>query len=216
MKNYIITSLILFFMIIFSCDKKEQPLVPQQLTIDELNKLGWNHFSINEFEDAISYFNQSLTKDSTNVSAAVGKGWTLLLQDDNAENATDIEFYFLKGELDATWKNDARCGFVVFRYVNAQYVEIENLVDLILAENPGYFFQYKPEIDWHDLLLIKAQAFFFIEEYVHAWYAVSQLTSVYALDPDDYRTWKVNGVTYFSFEAALSKVIEILSDIYKD
>lgn len=207
--------IILIIISIISCERKtEPPIVVQELSFDRLNSLGWQEFSIEKYNTSITYFDQVLAKDSINTTANIGKGWSLLMLDIN--DLDSIEVFLRKGLKDAAWKSDARCGLAVIRFHQQQYTEIETLIDLVLADKPEYFFQYKPTIDWHDLLLLKAQAFFFIEEYNKAWYTIQRLTAVYSLNPNDHSSWIVDEKKYFSFEAALSKVIEFLSDLYKE
>ncbi|MBN2010052.1 hypothetical protein JW960_11975 [candidate division KSB1 bacterium] len=197
-----------------SCDRSEKPVaVEENYSMTELLQRGWLAFSGQEYDNALTYFEKAFEKDSAQVEASIGRGWTLLMLDQGEITAS--ERLFLKGVQNATWKSDARCGLVVIRFLQEQYSEIENLVDLIIADRPDYFFKYKPTIDWHDLLLIKAQAYFHDDDYQKAWDAIQEITSVFRLDPNNHHTWIVDNVTYFSFEAALAKVIEILSELYR-
>ena len=213
MKSFSILSIISFMVITFYC-AKDPPLTSSKVPIEQLNTLGWAEFSAGNYNGSLTYFNKVLSEYSDNVSANVGKGWLLLMQ--NHDDLSAIANHLQKGVLDDNWKADARCGLAVTKLIQKQYSYIEVLVDLILNDYPDYFFQYKPSIDWHDLLVVKAQAYFMTKKYDLAWETIQQLTSDYALNPEDPKSWVVNETVYFSFEAALSKIIEILTNTYRE
>jgi hypothetical protein len=197
------------------CNRFEKPIIADEnYSMEYLLRHGWLEFGHQEYSAALELFTKACEKDSFQIEASVGLGWTLLMMDQG--NLDTCEQLFQKGIQSAMWKSDARCGLVVVRFLQEQYSEIENLVDLILVDNADYFFQYNPSIDWRDLMLIKAQSYFYTDEYEKSWDAITEITDVFHLDPNDHHTWKVDNQTYFSFEAALAKVIEILSELYKD
>lgn len=215
MKKSCILIFVLICSSIFKCSCDDNnPVKPKTVSIEELNQLGWQEFTEKNYDMALTYFNEVLFREKDNISANMGTGWTLLVQDSVKQSI--IIQYLKKGTLDNSWKLDAYCGLSVIRFINREYFEIEQFVNIILEENPDYFFKYRPSIDWHDLLLMKAQALFFTKKYIESLETIEQLTSIYSLDPDKSSTWIVNNENFFSFEAALSKIIEILSEIYKE
>ncbi len=197
------------------CEKAEKIAADNmEPSFEQLIRDGWYAFQNGDYTQALQQFEQAWQKDSTDIEINVALGWTLLLYD--AGDLQRSERLLQKAVHNATFKSDARCGLVVIRFLQEQYTEIESLVDLILANKPNYFFRYNPSIDWHDLMLIKAQAYFHTDEFDKAWQAVTAISTVFTLDPNDHRTWIIQDVRYFSFEAALAKAIEILSELYRD
>lgn len=217
MKSIYLIYLIILSLLFAACARENQNLTApgeDELSISELNKNGWANFSAGDYPAAITCFNEVLARDSINAGSRVGKGWTLLMQ--HSDNFTEIVFHLQKGVVYDQWRRDARCGLAVTRFIQKQYSETEALVDLILEEESDYFFQYQPTIDWHDLLLLKCQACFLTRKYELAWKTVRQITAVFSLDPNDRESWVVGGTSYFSFEAALAEIIELLSEMYRE
>ena len=207
------TILILLALLFLQCGKKSGTNPDDELTAAQLATKGWDKLSLLDLEDAITYFESALSRDVTLTSANVGRGWVLLLQ--NSTNYAAIENHFIKGKSDAVWAKDANCGLAVLRLLRNQYSESITACDLVLGENSKYAFSYLPSIDWHDLLVIKAEAQFQLKNYNGANTTINQIGNEFSLDPQDPQTWIIDGTQYFSFQSALSKAIEILADRYK-
>ena len=215
MSRYIILSILVFCMIFVNCEcGKKNPTKNDDPTITEILSSGWAKFSAEDYSGAETAFDEAITKESGNFSANTGKGWSMLMQ--NKEDLAGIVSYLQKAVSDNTWQSDARCGLAVTKLIQKQYSDVITMVELVISAQTDYFFQYRPSIDYHDLLVIKAQAYFLSKQYTNAWQTVLQLTSEYSLDPNNSDSWVVNGAEYFSFEAALSEVIEILSNTYRN
>jgi len=209
--------IIIISLLLYHCGQSptEPPkTVDKEPTVEELLDAGWSQFKDSKYELAKQKFDKALAKEPENVSANVGKGWSLLLQDSNHMQL--VILCFEKGLSDNTWKTDSRAGLVVAKFNQEKYDEIPALVNYCLKDNPAYIFSYQPEIDWHDLLLIKAQALYFTKKYKDAWTEIKKITTEYNyIDSQASETWIINEVSYFSFEAVLSKIIQIISARYR-
>ncbi len=189
-------------------DPTPQPNV-EQMVID-----GWSYFTMDSLNNANNLFNEALKNDSANVGAHVGKGWSLLLMQQGDKDSSG--FHLQKGIADSLWKLDAHCGLAVVNFIRTQYASVLSPVNTVLSESPTYVFGYKQSVDWKDLIIIKAQVQYFEKDYWNAWQTLDNLSHEFDLDPDASETWVVQSVTYYSFEAALSKVLAILSERYAD
>ncbi|MBN2413839.1 hypothetical protein JXQ31_19350 [candidate division KSB1 bacterium] len=210
--------LIIFFSLIFlHCGKfttEPEKKVTGDPTIEELLDSGWADFTASQYDSAQQKFDKVLAQEPENVAANVGKGWALLLRDSN--HLQLVILCLEKGLTDGNWVSDCRTGIIVAKFNQAKYDEIPALVNYCLKDNPAYSFSYQPKIDWRDLILIKAQALYFTKKYKDAWTEIKKLTTKYNyIDPQASETWVVDDVSYFSFEAVLSKIIQIVSVLYR-
>lgn len=209
--------IILVLFVITGCGSKPtgpNRLVAKEPTIEELLMRGWTLFQSYQFNQSIQRFDSVLVREPNNIAANVGKGWSLLLQ--GSSHLQLVMICLEKGALDNTWKYDSQAGMIVVKFNQGKYEEIAALVDLCLKDNAGYVFSNQPEIDWRDLLLFKAQALYFTTKYSDSWATVKKLSGAYNyIDPQAAETWHVNGIVYFSFEAVLSRIIQLLSDMYR-
>ncbi len=210
--------LIIFFGLIFiHCGQfstEPEKKVTKEPTVEELLDEGWANFKDSKYDSAQQKFDKVLAQEPENVSANVGKGWSLLLR--NSNHLQLVILCLEKGLSDRNWETDSRSGIIVAKFNQEKYDEIPALVNYCLKNNPTYQFIQQPEIDWHDLLLIKAQALFFTKKYKDAWTEIKKLTTkYYYIDPQASETWIIDDVSYFSFEAVLSKIIQIISVMYR-
>jgi len=202
--------LLTFILLMSSCGK--YPVWYEEKTADQAAIAGWLNFSQDLLAKSEVNFLEAISLDSTNISANIGLGWVRVLKDSGDLAAAAINFEF--GLLNSTWKYDALGGLCVVKAILNEYPLTISLADLLLSAKPLYVFKYKPDIDWHDIYLLKIQAQYFTGEYKRAWSSVLKITSKYTLDPDETETWVVNGRKYITFESALAKVIEELTELY--
>lgn len=192
-----------------SCDKCDNGTGPG----DSQNiKEGWTHFSDGDYSLAVLVFEEALASQPSSVEAKVGKGWALLMKDTSATD--EIVTLLENGKNNSDWEIDSRCALSALRLVRKEYDQAIQNADTLLAKKSSYVFEYKTDIDWKDVSIIKAQAHFLNQEYISAWNAVAGISDI-TLDPNNSSSWKINGKQYLSFAAALSSEIANLSDQYK-
>lgn len=202
------------------------PTIQEQ--VEAFNEAGWELFMESKFAAALEEFldGLGLESDSTNVSGYVGKGWCLLMLDDEDQDTIVAVL-----EVGATgpsadgWQEHSWCGLAVVKLNQLLYSEADSLAGRVLAADSGYVFTYHEQIDWCDLLIIQTQARFFATDYDGTWQAVGPLlvdTPTLEvglpdgnLDRADPNTWIVNGTTFAFYEEALAKVIHILAEKYR-
>lgn len=190
----------------------------QQEQVDALVESGWESIELDSWAEAQLDFLTALGLDPLSAAANVGLGWSMIfLGDDDLDGAAA---YLEKGTTDPLWQNDAWSGLAMIRLSQTLYAEADSLAGLVLASDPSYVFKKRPEIDWHDLLIIQAQARFIITDYTGAWQAVQPVIggSPYpygTVDLADPVTWVIDGNTYLLFEQALAVMISNLTNWYR-
>lgn len=189
-----------------SCKSSSGPENPAYMTS------GWEYFMAGKYTQAVDAFNKALEIEATNTEAKVGKGWSLLMKD---TSSTDQVISLLtQGTKNPSWKMDSHCALTSARLIKKDYKQaIENADSLIAAES-NYVFQYKTEIDWKDIKIIKSQAQFLIRKYTEAWNTIADISDL-NLAPNDSKSWVIDGKEYMSFPAALSVEIANLSREYR-
>ncbi len=200
------------------------PTIQEQ--VDAFNEAGWQLFTESKFTAALEEFMEGLNLDPVNSSGNVGRGWSLLVPDDQDQDtivaALDVG---AAGPSADGWQEHSWCGLAVVKLNQLLYSEADSLADLVLAADSGYVFTYREQINWCDLLVIQAQARFFAIDYDGAWQAVGPLLADTPslvvgvpngnLDRADPNTWIVDGIDFALYEGALASVIFTLVKKYR-
>jgi tetratricopeptide (TPR) repeat protein len=206
--------LYIFIMILFFLGCPSEDLPPELPSEDpqEFIDQGWAAFSSELFSDALTSFDEALSISPTNVSANMGMAWSMFFLDNGEDENSLLEMsnYFEKGIIDSIWSADAFCGLVIVKFAQENYSGAISYSDSLRQIDPLYVFQYYPELNYVDILIVKAQAQFLTQNYLDANLTIKQLNPSLFLDPDS-DSWNVNGVQYNSFEVALSASISSLS-----
>jgi len=200
------------------------PTIQEQVAA--FNEGGWQLFTESKFTAALEEFMEGLNLDPVNSSGNVGRGWSLLMLDDQDQDTiiAVLEVGAAGPSADG-WQEHSWCGLAVVKLNQLLYSEADSLAERVLAADSGYVFTYHEQIDWCDLLIIQAQARFITNDYDGAWQAVGPLlVDTPTLEvglPDgnlvraDPNTWIVDGITFALYELALAKVIHILAEKYR-
>tara|TARA_B100001013_G_C24552297_1_gene419122 strand:- start:55 stop:750 length:696 start_codon:yes stop_codon:yes gene_type:complete len=195
-----------FLLLLLACPTEDDPPEPQPSPDpEEYIEEGWDDLSSGSYEDALENFDEALSVDPENIPASIGMAWTLLIID-SGESMEEMIILFENGVSDSTWSSDAYCGMSIVSFAQGNYTTAIAYADSLLSIDPNYVFENFSEIDYYDILLVKAQAQFLTLDYLGANMTMSQINPSLYLDPDQ-DSWEVNGTQYFSFESALSAVI---------
>ncbi|UCH61718.1 MAG: hypothetical protein JSU77_07830 [Fidelibacterota bacterium] len=197
----------------------------KQEQVDAFNEAGWELFTEDEFSDALVEFKDGLELDPVNISGNVGRGWSLLMLDDEDQDTIVAALEVGAASPSAEgWQEHSWCGLAVVKLNQLEYSDADSLTRLVLAADSGYVFTYHDQIDWLDMLVIQAQALFITTDHAGAWQAIKRLLAEPDspvslpngdLNPADPSTWNVNGTTFALYEMALAEVIEILANKYR-
>lgn len=205
----------------------------KQERVEAFNDVGWELFTEGKYALALEEFGDGLKLDPLNIPGNVGRGWSLLMLDDNQRD-TVVAALELGAASASTegWQNHSWCGLAVVKLNLAAimnqdtlYQQSDSLAGLVLAADSGYVFTYHEQINWCDLLVIQAQTRFITLDYDGAWQALGPLladtpTLVVGqpngnLDSADPNTWVVNGITFALYEETLAEAISILAEKYR-
>ena len=164
------------------------------------------------YEDALENFNEALSIDPENIEATIGKAWCLFFMD-SGSSMEMMRYLFEKGVDDSTWAADANCALSIVTFAQGHYTTAIAYADSLLSIDPVYVLDFYTEIDYYDILLVKAQAQFLTLEYDAANTTMAQVNPSLYLDPSQ-DSWEVNGTQYLTFESALSAVIASVTSEY--
>ncbi len=201
-----------FFLLLLACPTEDNPPEPLPPGPEDYIQEGWADLSAGSHEDALDNFDVALTVDPENIEATMGKAWSLLFLDGG--NTLDLmKYLFEKGVSDSTWSADAYCGLSIVAFSQGNNTTAITYADILLSADPIYVFEYFSEIDFHDILLVKTQAQFLSQNYMDAYTTLSSISDD-SLDPANVESWEINGISYPSFESALSALIASVTTEY--
>ena len=205
---------VLFPLLVFliSCSTDDEPSEPPEPPVVTFVEYGWDDISSGSFEGAMENFNDALEIDPGNVPASIGKAWCMLFID-SGQSLEEMEILFQMGISDTTWSADAQCGLSIVNFAQGNYTTAIAYVDSLLSIDPFYVLEYFDDIDYNDLLIVKAQSQFMEQDYSGANMTLSQISPSLYLD-DSQESWEVNGVIYLTFESALSALIALVTQQY--
>ena len=202
--------ILILSLLFFGCPSEESPPPPPDAPVlpDGYVDDVWNQFGVQLYSEALDNFNYALDVEPDNLSAKMGKAWCLLILDDSEEGSSfgQIETLFEEGVNDSIWSTSSYSGLAILKFVQEEFNSSIIYADSVLAKDPQFVFQFDSEIDFRDILLVKAQAQFFTQQYVESGSSLSQISMNYYLDPDlDF--WLIESAQYESFVDALVVMI---------
>lgn len=209
-----------FLLLLLACPTEDEPPEPPPPDPEVYIQDGWDDLSSGSFEDALDNFDEALAIDPENLSAIMGKAWSLFFVD-SGDALIMMSYLFEKGVNDSTWSADAYCGLSIVTFAQGDYGSAIAFANSLLSIDSVYVFDYVDDIDYHDILLVKAQAQFLTRDYLGAYTTMVQIIpslmdqdSDLYLDDDEPESWEVNGIQYPTFESALSAVIASVTSEY--
>lgn len=199
--------LIFSLLSLYGCGKKS---TKPEKTASEITAEGWNLFESDDFTGAKSKFNEALAKDGDHADAYNGRGWCNAFLDLDGEAVSDFNAANTKG----LGKPDAYAGLAGVYVGNQEFASALEKAGIALSMDSTYQFSHQTAIDYFDLHLIKAQAYYGLGgAYLDsAQQEVDYLNPTNGLDPAEPTSWVVNGVTYNSYAEALLKEIQRLEE----
>ncbi|MBH50241.1 MAG: hypothetical protein CMG69_05785 [Candidatus Marinimicrobia bacterium] len=201
-----------FLLLLIACPTEDEPPEPSPPDPAEYIEKGWDDLSSGFYEDALENFNEALSINPENIEATIGKAWCLFFTD-SGSSMDMMRYLFEKGVDDSTWAANANCALSIVTFAQGHYTTAIAYADSLLSIAPVYVLDFYTEIDYHDILLVKAQAQFLTLEYNEANITMTQINPSLYLDPSQ-DSWEVNGTQYFIFESALSAIIASVTSEY--
>ena len=173
---------------------------------ESITQNGWIWFAQNEMDSAAFYFNQALSQNDEYGWAFIGLGWVQLRQGELLEALSN----FNNGLTFDPTILDGRVGRAA---INLSFNEYDNVIsdgNYVLNTDADYVFEYDETVDYRDVHIFLAQAYYAKEDFETAQAHCNILDPNNDLDPALPSSWVVNGVTYGTYLEALLGLIQYL------
>jgi len=208
MNRLIIILLGISFLMLFTpyCSLYEDPTP----NAENIIPLAWNYFEEGNYVYALQKFESAVNADPNNESAYHGRAWCHLLLSNAAESISDFETAIIKGNS----SHDPQAGLAAAFLAIEEYASSIIKANYVLDSNPNYYFEHKPLINYQDMHLILAMAYFHESELTKSQVHVTTLYQNHGLDPADSSTWQFNQQSYASYPEALMAIIDYLDVLY--
>jgi Tfp pilus assembly protein PilF len=192
-----------------NCGKSKKGTEPE-VSAEELSGEGWGLFESHDFMDAKAKFSEAIAKDTAYPDAYNGRGWCNAFLDLEDEATSDFNAANVKGLSQA----DAYVGLAAIYVGDREFQSAIASAKTALSMDPAYRFSHETSIDYLDLHLILAQAYYGLGgEYLDsAQQEVDYLNPDNNLNPEDPMTWVVDDITYPAYPEALLKEIQRLEE----
>lgn len=180
-------------------------------TLSQLSEFAWENYQNSNFLEAISTFKELLSRQPNSADAFNGLGWCYASNQvdslDRALESFDSAFQIQSNFIEALTGR----GFV--QLALKDYSQSITDFSSAIGINPNFVFLYNQTIDFKDIRLGLAEAYFFKQNYRSAQEQVDVLQPNNGLDPNRQDTWIVDSVSYNSYSEALLALIEKLKAI---
>lgn len=170
---------------------------------------AWKKFEQGQYSEASLDFGLVLAENSNYSDAYVGLGWSYSFLD-SLEQAKE---QFDKAISLNNRLFDAYVGRGMVLLSSSKYNAAVSDLSFVLASNPIYAFSHNTDIDYKDIHIALAEAYFYQGKYDKAQGHINFLWSDNGLDPDESTTWIIDSVSYATYQEALLSAIEKLKSI---
>ena len=196
--------LIIVTLSLFSCeDNGGEP----EATAGELINSGWVNFEAGEFSSAVSDFNSALSKDASAFEAYSGIGWSQIRLDQIDEAETNY-MTALNGNYAG---KELLAGLAAISLVNEEYTTAIGYAESILNIDPDWVFEHDNSIDFKDVWLLVATAYFHEGDFAEVELSILKIESTYSISENDSNTWVVDGNSYLTYQEAVAAYLQSLA-----
>ena len=187
----------------FSCeDNGGEP----EVTAEELISSGWIYFETGEYLNAIEDFNFAISKDASAFEAYSGIGWSRIRLDMIGAAQTS----FLTA-LDGNYAGkELLAGLAAISLATEEYTTAIGYAESILNIDPDWIFEHDNSIDYKDVWLIVATAYFHEGDFAEVELAIQNIDSAYSISESDSDTWIVDGNSFLSYQEAVAAYLQSL------
>jgi len=178
--------------------------------------IAWNYFENGDYQSSLNYFYKYLEYDSTSLDAYIGIGWSKLFID-KTDSTIFQDFIKVLGSLNP--HRDAICGAALYGYYDSIYVFVIEQGEQLLQLDSTYVFQHDTSINYIDIYVILARAYFMTGDIEDCFYYLGKFSDIDSLvsiepDPDDSETWTIGEHVFETYEDAYDRyLIEVNSFI---
>ncbi|MCD6204329.1 MAG: hypothetical protein J7L22_01565 [Candidatus Marinimicrobia bacterium] len=205
-KFFSLLSIICLFANLMSCSVYEET-VPNT---ENINLLAWESFEEGDYQTAYSKFGEVLDIDPRDQEALHGRAWSALLLSDALDAIKDFKaaIYYGNSSLDPL------AGLAFAYHANQEYSMCINKAKAVLASNTYYYFEHKPVINFRDLHLILASAYFQTGNLSRAYEHILILQPDISFAQPDSSHYEFNGQLYSGYSELILAIIDYLDVLY--
>ncbi len=146
------------------CEKDEGDDA-SQMSAQALLERGWDRFENMDYTAALSDFQAVMQQDPNLSDGWNGAGWSTGRLNGRLGES---ENYFAGCLQRDTTRYDALGGWAFVAYQSNDYISALNKADSLLHRRSGWRFLHQPDIDYHDVRLMMAAAYYNLEEYANS------------------------------------------------
>ncbi len=189
-----------FSLLLVACGDDDDDTPAEETDPVTLVRQGWSAFESLNYLEALDLFDQALSKGEPSSDAYSGAGWTSYEMGDLAA-ARD---YWDLGLVVDNESFDIRAGMGFLEFDQENYSASVAVISELLVDNSNYQFVHMPGLDYRDLQITRASAYYMQGMMDEALLEVQALNPLFDADVQT-----PNGV------AELIDEIERLADVYR-
>ena len=161
-KRLLTAALALMLIVSLGGCSKDDDGAGSQLSTLALIERGWDSFENMDYTAALNDFQEVMLQDQNLSDAWNGAGWSAGRL--NGRLGESAEYFAGCLQRDTT-RYDALGGWAFVAYQSADYNGALQKADSLLHRRSGWRFLHQPSIDFHDVQLMMAAAYYNIEDY---------------------------------------------------
>jgi tetratricopeptide (TPR) repeat protein len=174
---------------------------------EDLVSDGWQDFESGNYSRAIGAFEEALDADATTAEAYSGLGWCYIRTDDLEQAQTN---FMAALEHDYAGK-EIFAGLAAVELARQEYEQAIGYAESLLNIDPDWVFSHDDNIDYQDLWLLVAMAYYHEGELPEVASAVEHIDPMFSITESNALSWKVGDTSYSSFQEALAAYMESIS-----
>jgi len=208
MKNKIVIYICVLFLFFFNtgCSWFSSPTPDSEKALQD----AWELFGMTNYYMAYTKFESVISMDPDNKEAYIGKGWCSLLMNDLENAEIDLKIALDKGSTSL----DPHAGLAAVYISNDEFLQAISKAQYVIANDPEYTFMHEPEINYLDMHLILAMAYFHTGDFQNTYYHILVLDPGIIIDENNSSTWVLNDQQYDSYAEILMAIIDDLDVLY--
>ena len=160
----------MFIFLFVFCGKKKSTGPDINEIINSLINEGWSLYSSKDYSNAVIKFGEIFKYDNTNTDAYIGVGWCYarLAFGSGDQKYNLAQENFEKALVKEPDNLDALAGLALVLIVKNHYEDAINAAQSVLEKDSNYVFKRDNQISAGDLILILAQAYYYLGNYEKA------------------------------------------------
>ena len=199
MQQKILTiSLMLLMVSMFACEETNKILFPENITVtpgetkaEILTKAGWQEFEKGNFSSAVDSFRLAIAEDYFYNDAYNGLGWALSRMDSLSIAQKNFTIAIISSSTISEILKDACAGRSFVNLALDEYNDaITDVKNVITSRHYPYYhseytFRHDINITELDLLLVKAESYFLLEDYYNCCNTLLSIDKTLVVDQND-------------------------------